>query len=42
MLRRLELRRQRWQIQNGRLIVEEPEAAVWWLDREIAEMEAGR
>ncbi|WP_342439991.1 hypothetical protein NSS79_15295 [Paenibacillus sp. FSL L8-0436] len=42
MLRRLELRRRRWQIQNGRLIVEEPEAVVWWLDREIEEMEAGR
>ncbi|WP_179087392.1 hypothetical protein [Paenibacillus odorifer] len=30
----------RWQIQNGRLLVDEPEAVVWWLDREIAEMEA--
>jgi hypothetical protein len=40
--RRLELRRRRWQILNGRLIVDEPEAAIWWLDKEIAEMEAGR
>lgn len=38
--RRMELRRRRWQIQNGRLLVDEPEAVVWWLDREIAEMEA--
>ncbi|WP_157793866.1 hypothetical protein [Paenibacillus donghaensis] len=40
--RRLELRRRRWQLLNGRLIVDEPEAAIWWLDREIAEMEAGQ
>ncbi|MEK4453924.1 hypothetical protein [Paenibacillus sp. FSL L8-0506] len=40
--RRMELRRRRWQIQNGRLLVDEPEAVVWWLDREIAEMEAGQ
>lgn len=29
----------RWRIVNGRLIVAEPEAAIWWLDKEIAEME---
>lgn len=40
--RRLELRRRRWQILNGRLIVAEPEAALWWLDKEIVEMEAGK
>lgn len=40
--RRLELRRRRWQILNGRLVVKEPEAALWWLDREITEMEAGQ
>ncbi len=40
--RRLDLRRRRWQIQNGLLIVAEPEAAIWWLDKEIAEMEAGQ
>lgn len=38
--RRMELRRRRWQIQTGRLIVAEPEAVIWWLDREISEMEA--
>lgn len=32
----------RWRIKNGRLIVAEPEAAIWWLDKEIAEMEAGQ
>lgn len=37
--RRMELRRRRWQILNGRVLVDEPEAALWWLDREIAEME---
>lgn len=39
---RLRLRRDRWAIANGRLIVAEPEAALWWLDKEIAEMEAGQ
>ena len=42
MWRRMELRRRRWQIQHGRLLVDEPEAAVWWLDKEIAEMEEQR
>lgn len=32
----------RWRIANGRLTVAEPEAAIWWLDKEIAEMEAGQ
>jgi hypothetical protein len=40
--RRLELRHWRWRIQTGRLIVAYPVAAVWWLDKEIAEMEAGK
>lgn len=39
---KLRLMRDRWAILNGRLVVDEPEAAVWWLEREIAEMEAGR
>ncbi len=32
----------RWRIENGRLIVADPDAALWWLDREIAEIEAGQ
>lgn len=39
---KLRLMRDRWAIANGRLIVAYPDAALWWLDREIAEMEAGR
>lgn len=39
---KLRLMRDRWEILNGRLLVDEPEAAVWWLDREIAEMEVGK
>ncbi|WP_157261139.1 hypothetical protein [Paenibacillus wynnii] len=39
---KLQLMRDRWAIQNGRLIVADPEAAIWWLDKEIAEMEAGQ
>lgn len=30
----------RWKIENGRLNVADPDAALWWLDKEIAEMEA--
>jgi hypothetical protein len=37
---KLSLMLYRWKIKNGRLIVAEPEAAIWWLDKEIAEMEA--
>lgn len=37
---KLRLRRDRWAIANGRLIVAEPESAIWWLEREIAEMES--
>lgn len=39
---KLRLLRDRWAIANGRLIVDEPIRAIWWLDREIAEMEAGQ
>ncbi|MDF9844584.1 MULTISPECIES: hypothetical protein [unclassified Paenibacillus] len=39
---KLSLMLYRWRIKNGRLIVAYPDAAIWWLDREIAEMEAGK
>lgn len=39
---KLRLMRDRQAIINGRLVVDEPEAAIWWLDKEIAEMEAGK
>ncbi|MNE81739.1 hypothetical protein D3C80_1784090 [compost metagenome] len=31
----------RWKIENGRLVVADPDAALWWLDKEIAEMGLG-
>ncbi|MNV42476.1 hypothetical protein D3C71_1341510 [compost metagenome] len=42
MSHKLRLLRDRWAIKNGRVIVAEPVRAIRWLDREIAEMEAGQ
>jgi hypothetical protein len=39
---KLQLMLDRWRIANGRLIVAYPDAALWWLDKEIEEMEAGQ
>lgn len=39
---KLRLLRDRWAIANGRLIVAEPVRVIRWLDREIAELEAGQ